>query len=66
MSIAQPARSLPIEELRALTQRMLVALGADTEREGLVDTPRRVAESLMYLTEGYGADPSQAMAQVRQ
>ncbi len=61
MSIAQPARSLPIEELRSLTRRMLVALGEDPEREGLVDTPRRVAESLIYLTEGYGADPRQVV-----
>jgi GTP cyclohydrolase IA len=61
MSIAQPARSLPIEELRTLTRRMLVALGEDPERDGLVDTPRRVAESLIYLTEGYGADPRQVV-----
>ena len=44
MSAAQPA-SLPNEELKAVTRRMLVALGEDPEREGLVDTPRRVAES---------------------
>jgi GTP cyclohydrolase IA len=61
MSIAQPARSLPIEELRTLTRRMLVALGEDPERDGLIDTPRRVAESLIYLTEGYGADPRQVV-----
>jgi GTP cyclohydrolase IA len=61
MSIAQPVRSSPIEELRILTRRMLVALGEDPEREGLVDTPRRVAESLIYLTEGYGADPRQVV-----
>jgi GTP cyclohydrolase IA len=61
MSIAQPARSLPIEELRTLTRRMLGALGEDPERDGLVDTPRRVAESLIYLTEGYGADPRQVV-----
>jgi GTP cyclohydrolase IA len=61
MSIAQAARSLPIEELKTLTRRMLVALGEDPEREGLVDTPRRVAESLVYLTDGYGVDPRQVV-----
>lgn len=61
MSVVQPARSIPIEELRVLTRRMLVALGEDPERDGLVDTPRRVAESLVYLTEGYGADPRQVV-----
>src|SRR5450830_700887 len=61
MSAAQPARSLPIEELETLARTMLATLGEDTEREGLVDTPARVAESLMYLTEGYGADPRQVV-----
>jgi GTP cyclohydrolase IA len=61
MTAAQPARSLPIKELTTITRRMLVALGEDPEREGLVDTPVRVAESLMYLTEGYGADPRQVV-----
>jgi GTP cyclohydrolase I len=61
MSAAQPDRSLPIDELAAITRRMLVALGEDPEREGLVDTPARVAESLTYLTEGYGVDPRQVV-----
>ena len=61
MSAAQPDRSLPIEELAAITRRMLVALGEDPEREGLIDTPARVAESLTYLTEGYGVDPRQVV-----
>ena len=59
MSVSQPSQSLPMEELKALTRRMLVALGEDPAREGLVDTPRRVAESLSYLTDGYGVDPRQ-------
>ena len=61
MSAAQPARSLPTEELTTITRRMLVALGEDPEREGLADTPRRVAESLTYLTDGYGVDPRQVV-----
>jgi GTP cyclohydrolase I len=59
MSLSRPSQSLPMEELKALTRRMLVALGEDPSREGLVDTPRRVAESLSYLTDGYGVDPRQ-------
>lgn len=61
MSISQPSQSLPLEELKALTRRMLVALGEDPAREGLIDTPRRVAESLSYLTDGYGIDPRQVV-----
>jgi GTP cyclohydrolase IA len=33
---------------------MLVALGEDPEREGLVKTPERVEKSLRWLTQGYG------------
>ena len=56
MSIAEPAGGLALDELKHATRRMLIALGEDPDREGLVDTPRRVAESLSYLTDGYGID----------
>ncbi len=56
MSMA--ARSLaPGDELAEAVTNLLEQLGEDPDREGLVATPRRVAESLRYLTEGYGADP---------
>jgi GTP cyclohydrolase IA len=44
-------------ELERTVLRMLQELGEDAGREGLVDTPRRVAESLRFLTEGYGVEP---------
>lgn len=63
MSLAQSAISpyLPNGELEESARRMLVALGEDPDREGLSDTPRRVAESLTYLTEGYGISPHQVV-----
>lgn len=63
MSLAQSAISpyLPREDLRDAAQRLLLAIGEDPEREGLVDTPRRVAESLTYLTEGYGVTPQEVV-----
>lgn len=36
-----------------IIRKMLVELGEDPEREGLRDTPRRVAKSYEYLTRGY-------------
>jgi GTP cyclohydrolase IA len=46
------------DELPAIVARLLEELGEDVTREGLVDSPRRVAESLRFLTEGYGLDPA--------
>jgi GTP cyclohydrolase IA len=37
-------------------RQLLVELGEDVEREGLVDTPERVAVSLRDLTDGYGKE----------
>lgn len=42
-----------IEKIAEHYGAILPLLGEDPEREGLVKTPRRVAESLKYLTAGY-------------
>jgi len=39
--------------LAHLVERMLVELGEDPTRDGLLKTPKRVAEALRFLTEGY-------------
>jgi GTP cyclohydrolase I len=47
------------EEIKIMTDRfhdIVTALGEDVEREGLVDTPRRAAEALHFLTQGYRQD----------
>jgi GTP cyclohydrolase IA len=54
VSVSRP-RFSP-EDLPDLVERLLIHLGEDPQREGLVDTPERVADSLGYLTEGYGLD----------
>lgn len=41
------------KKIAALVRELLVELGEDPEREGLVKTPQRVAKSLAYLTRGY-------------
>jgi GTP cyclohydrolase IA len=40
-----------------LVREMLVRLGEDPTREGLVDTPARVQKAMQFLTKGYDEDP---------
>jgi GTP cyclohydrolase I len=48
----------PEDELAETVATLLEHLGENRDREGLLETPRRVADSLRYLTEGYAADPA--------
>src|SRR6187401_1743191 len=43
-------------KMQDLIQRLLVELGEDPSREGLVKTPKRVDKALRFLTSGYAAD----------
>jgi GTP cyclohydrolase I len=42
--------------MKDLIERLLMEIGEDPDREGLKDTPRRVEESLRFLTQGYRQD----------
>jgi GTP cyclohydrolase IA len=42
--------------MQDLVRQLLKELGEDPTREGLVDTPKRVAKALQFLTNGYQAD----------
>jgi GTP cyclohydrolase I len=42
--------------MQELIRQMLVEIGENPDREGLVKTPERVAEAMGFLTRGYGLD----------
>jgi GTP cyclohydrolase I len=47
--------------MQELIRKLLVEIGEDPGREGLVDTPKRVEKALKFLTGGYGADIDQVL-----
>ena len=42
-------------------KKILQAIGEDPEREGLLKTPQRVAQALLFLTQGYQMDPEKVI-----
>ena len=42
--------------MQDLVRQLLVELGEDPAREGLVNTPKRVEKALKFLTSGYDAN----------
>jgi GTP cyclohydrolase I len=46
-----------IDSIAGYYKNILIELGENPEREGLLKTPERVAKSLQFLTHGYDLDP---------
>jgi GTP cyclohydrolase I len=44
-----------------LVEQMLLQLGEDPSREGLVKTPERVARAMRFMTKGYQEDPKEVI-----
>lgn len=42
-----------IRKIAALTRELILSVGEDAERRGLIHTPERVAEAYIFLTQGY-------------
>jgi len=57
MSEHPPPRKTNLSPLEGLVSQLIVELGEDPQREGLLETPRRVAELYRELTQGYQQDP---------
>ncbi len=53
MTAPESAPTRPLEEI---VTELLRAIGENPDRQGLLNTPKRVATSLRYLTRGYGQD----------
>ncbi len=50
-----------IDDLATHYKNVISILGEDAEREGLLDTPVRVAKSMQFLTKGYHEDPKEIL-----
>jgi len=48
-------------KIRTLIKDLLKNIGEDPEREGLLDTPRRVADAYEFLTSGYNKNIEEVM-----
>lgn len=47
--------------MQDIIRELLVKIGEDPNREGLVKTPERFADAFTYLTKGYSEDPEQIL-----
>jgi GTP cyclohydrolase I len=48
-------------KIEKLVRELLVELGEDPEREGLLKTPLRVAQAMRFLTQGYRSNPEKVI-----
>ena len=65
----KPFRTEPVqkptrEEAEAAVRTLIAWAGDDPDREGLVDTPRRVAKAYKEFYSGYGENPNEELARV--
>jgi len=64
-AVPVPSRRRPSrEEAEAAVRTLIAWAGDDPDREGLVDTPRRVAKAYEELFFGYREDPSKPLKRV--
>src|SRR4051812_45137381 len=54
-------QSLTDVSLQDLVRELLVRLGEDPQRDGLLDTPKRMEKALQYLTRGHAENPEKIL-----
>ncbi len=59
---AEPV-SLTGASFEELMRELLVRLGEDPQRDGLLDTPERMVSAMKYLTKGYQEDPEKILTE---
>jgi GTP cyclohydrolase I len=59
--LAENQITLTSASLEELTRELLVRLGEDPDREGLLRTPERFAKAYQFLTKGYKEDPADVL-----
>ena len=60
-NLVETDTTLTSASLEDLTRELLVRLGEDPNREGLLKTPERYAKAFQYLTKGYKEDPAEVL-----
>jgi GTP cyclohydrolase I len=62
---AEPDPSPPPggDPIAGMVQRLLQELGEDSGRDGLLETPDRVAKALRFFTRGYQQDPREVLGE---
>jgi GTP cyclohydrolase IA len=58
---ASSASVLHNASFEELVREMLSRIGEDPDREGLLETPGRVAKSMEFLTHGYSQEPAEVL-----
>ena len=45
-----------IDKIKELIKELLIQIGEDPQREGIINTPERVAKAWQFLAKGYNQD----------
>jgi len=58
-------KEINFDKVEKLIQELLIEIGEDPQREGLLRTPKRVAQNIAFLTSGYRVDQEKLINEAR-